>query len=180
MSSTPLVAWSLESPSAAAIRPSTTIGLCQCASPIGRSRRPALPVRGQVHVDRSAPLDVQQAAGEHRARAAVAVRPGLMEPAAAGGARPPCRSQVARKTQAPVPRRGLGEAGRSGPGTGTVCSSPPVVGLSPARRERLEQPQLPVLAALHEVAVLEERRRRRAEIGVADCSARPDSSASSA
>ena len=150
MSSTPLVSWSFELPSAAATRPSTTIGLCQCASPIG-SRADLLARRRRVDGDRAAPLDVEQAAREHRARAAVAVRPDLVQPPAR---EPPGGRavEVARNTH--VPFQVAGSEKRSvGPGTGTVCSSPPVVALTPASAREPEQAQLAVLAALDEVAV---------------------------
>ena len=108
MSSTPLVACSFAFPSAAATRPSTTIGLCQCALPIGSSptRRPDV---GTVDADAAAPL---------RRRAARLRRPGScrrcrstrpragVPPRSRQAAVPP---RVATKTQLPLPGRGRGE-----------------------------------------------------------------------
>ena len=114
MSRMPLVWWSLALPSAAATRPSTTIGLCQCVSPIGRSAT-ICPGRRRVDVDAAAPLDVEQAAREHGARAAVAVRPDLVQAAACelpgGGPAPRWRGTPS----VPLPGRGLREEiGRPG------------------------------------------------------------------
>ena len=163
MSSTPDVWWSLSLPSPAATRPSTTIGLCQWASPIG-SRPTSFPVVGDVHGDRVAPLHVQQPAGDDGARAAGRVRPDLVEPAAP---EPPGGRAVGGREEHPraLPGRGLGEE---------VGRPRHLHGLQLAARLRvharepreLEQPEQAVLAALHEVAAGEQRRGGRAEVEI--------------
>ena len=64
-----------------------------------------------------------------------------------------------------LPDRRLAEERRSSRG-GTVCSSPPVRAFDAGEPAQLQQPQLAVLAALQRVAAGEQRRARRAEVGV--------------
>ena len=137
------------------------------ALPVGAADRQHadLTARGrQVHADAAAPLDVEQAAAT----------PGLVPPLPFDQAscRVPLRSRhaavplwVARKTQ--LPRQVAGSEKRSvGPGTWTVCSSPPVSAFTPARREsesRRSRPSLPPWTNPPD----EQRRRRRAEVEIA-------------
>ena len=135
MSRTPLVAWSFELPSAGGDAAVDDDRALPVRIADRQRRRRCLPGRRRVDVDPAAPLDVEEAAGEHRARAAVAVRPDLVQAAALRAARRPCRAEVARNTQ--VPCQVAGSEKRSvGPGTGTVCSSPPVVGVRRRRASR--------------------------------------------
>ena len=165
MSSTPLVAWSFALPSPGR---DATVGDDR-ALPVGVADRQLADLtarRRRVDADAAAPLDVEQAAGQDRARAAVRVRPGGVQPAAAqdpgGGAVRGRRGRPTSPARSPAPRRDP-----SAPGTDTVWSSPPVVAFDAGQARQREQAQLAVLAALDEVAAREQRRRGRAEVEVA-------------
>ena len=88
-----------------------------------------------------------------------------------GCSRPPLKSSasvpalVATKTHLPFQTAGS-EKTSVGPGAGSDCSSPPVVAFDARQPVQLQQAQDPVLAALHGVAVRQQRRARRAEVDV--------------
>ena len=106
------------------------------ALPVRRARSGARRRRGPVvgRVDEDARRSTGRRAGRRRRTGLVpagVVRPRLRAAARPRASRPPCRAEVATNTQ--VPFQIAGAENRSvGPGTGTVCSSPPACASAPA------------------------------------------------
>ena len=147
MSSTPVVAWSFALPSATATRPSATIGLCQWTLPVRELSRPAGRSSGRRRRRRRR---LRRREGCRR-RPATCRRRGSTTPACS---RPPRRSSasvpasVDEEHPFALPHRRLAEhvdAARDG--QRLQLAARPRAG--PRQAMQVEQPELPVLAALH-------------------------------